>query len=373
VTEKLDEGGGYPWDPPSVRSVLADAGWHQRPVWLTETGVQSDEYGETGQEQFYLGLLGEWFGENRSETWLGRVFFYEMEDPGQPFELSWGVLGPPPDRLRKLAYYAYASFIETSVVDDAEVELTGVPPVMGSMESADLQVVVRNTGTTTWRADDGYAAFLEVDQPSWITSLEPVAVSAPVEPGGSEVLGGRINSPAIAVGDPNREVAVSVRIVKIGEARFGDVARRIVVHTPHELPEIVVGPEATSVPFNGSAELSVSVVSDTDAVYRWRRHTAPLEDDHRISGATGPVLTVGAIGYGDVGDYDCVITNAAGRVLTDPVSVTIAGSPVRRPAGRVAGQTTGTVVRWLEFRIGPGRGDAHRSAAEPRRAESHGR
>ncbi len=105
VNDKLNEGGQYPWDPPSVRAVLDGAGWNDRPVWLTETGVQSHEYGEVGQESFYLDLLEDWFGNERDYTWLNRVFFYEMSDPGNSTDISFGILEGPPNHERKLAYY----------------------------------------------------------------------------------------------------------------------------------------------------------------------------------------------------------------------------------------------------------------------------
>ncbi len=350
VREKLDEGGQFPWDPPSVRSVLDDAGWSQRPVWLTETGVQSGEFGEAGQEDFYLGVLEGWFGEDRDNTWLARVFFYEMVDPASNPANTWGILGPPPDLEPKLAYHAYASFIDTADIDDAEVAIHGVPATLGSRESQPIQIEVRNTGTSTWRAEDGYYLIFDVSEQGWTHSVDPVAVSVPVGPGETQTLDGVLISTSIRPDQPNRTVGVYARLVRIGGPRFGDAAFNTVTLTAHEPPEILAGPTAATAPFNGSTAFSVVVASDSEMSYRWRRHTIALEDNHRISGATGPEVTLHGLGYEDLGDYDCVITNAAGRLVTNPATLSIIGSPVRRSSGRVTFDPAATMIRWLEFR-----------------------
>lgn len=351
VGEKLNEGGQFPWDPPSVRSVLDDAGWIQRPVWLTETGVESDEYGEVGQETFYRELLEDWFGVERSHSWLGRIFFYEMADPGTDPAFSFGILEGPPAHIRKLAFYAYQGFISSAIVDDAEVVIHGVPAIMGSRESVEVQIEVRNTGTSTWTVDDGHYLIFDVEDFGWTASVEPVAVTGPVEPGGTQLLNGRLASSLIQPHQPNRTVGVYARMVRIGGPRFGDAVWRAVTHTPHTPPVILGGPAQTSSPFNGSATFTVDAMSDSEITYQWRRHTVDLADNHRRSGSQGPELTLNAIGWADLGDYDCVITNAAGRVITGPARLTMTGAPIHRPSGRIGAGATGAVARWIQFQM----------------------
>jgi len=64
VTDKLEDPPSWPWDPPSVKQVLQDAGWLGNPVWLTETGWQSNDVGQTNQANYYTGLLNDWFTGN---------------------------------------------------------------------------------------------------------------------------------------------------------------------------------------------------------------------------------------------------------------------------------------------------------------------
>ncbi len=70
------------WSPPSVREVLAKAGWLERPFWLTETGFRSDGWlGSLRQSGHYRGFLGSWLDPRAPAAWPERVFFYELADP----------------------------------------------------------------------------------------------------------------------------------------------------------------------------------------------------------------------------------------------------------------------------------------------------
>jgi len=117
VTDKLEDDPVWPWDPPSVKQVLQDAGWWGRPVWLTETGWQSADVGEGNQANYYTGLLNDWFTGNPSRSWIDKVFFYELSDSTAWPDLSWGILGPDPGYPRKQAFYAYRDFITAHPAD----------------------------------------------------------------------------------------------------------------------------------------------------------------------------------------------------------------------------------------------------------------
>ncbi len=350
VTEKLNEGGQYPWDPPSVQSVLEDSGWRDRPFWLTETGVESDVYGEAGQERFYEDLLAQWFGENRNHTWLDRIFFYEMIDPGNNLDLSWGILNRPPGLEPKLAYYAYASFIDSAQVDDAEITIQGLPAFIGSRETVPLQFEILNTGTTTWREEDGYNLIFDVDPPGWVHQVESATDVWPVEPGDTVVVDGTLGSGFIPPSYPSQPVHVYVRMTRLEGSTFGEAPYPAVIHTAHVPSVIVLQPVSSDVPYNGTAQLSVEVDSETDVSYQWRRDTVVLTDDHRISGSGGATLTVSAAGFSDLGDYDCVVTNTAGPVISDPAVLNLAGSPIRRPSGRTSPDMLTVFKRWETFK-----------------------
>lgn len=98
VTRKLvgeTASGGDPagWDrePPSLREVLAHAGW-SREVWLTETGWVTTRLDETRQAVHYRTFLDEWFSGGERAGWLTRVFFYELQDDRNPQVGKYGLL-----------------------------------------------------------------------------------------------------------------------------------------------------------------------------------------------------------------------------------------------------------------------------------------
>jgi hypothetical protein len=367
VTYKLNEGGSLPWDPPPVREVLNNGGWGDRPFWLTETGVESDSYGQTGQATFYGNLLGLWFGTGRSHDWIDRIFFYEMADPSNDPALTWGILEAPPELERKLAFYAYQDFIADAVVDDAEIAVEGIPAFVGSRERLEPGFEIHNTGTTTWTAAAGYRLLVEVDDIRWLVAVDPLPETAAVAPGGTVTLGATLQAPAAHPVQAPRVTTVEARMQLDGERPFGSGARHRLVLTAREPPQLIRHPVAASSPYNGSAVFSVEVADPTAAFYQWRRNTVALVDDHRHAGATAPELTVSGVGFDSLGDYDCVVTNDAGSIASSPAALTLAGEPIRRPGDRRPGELPELLRRWLEFR----RARATLDAVQPSHFRNH--
>jgi hypothetical protein len=350
VTYKLSEGGSLPWDPPPVREVLDDGGWGDRPFWLTETGVESDAYGQTGQSAFYGNLLGLWFGSGRSHDWIDRIFFYEMADPSNDPTLSWGVLEAPPGLERKLAFFAYLDFIADAVVDDAEIAAEGLPAFAGSRELLEPSFQIRNTGTTTWTASAGYRLAVEIDDIRWQVAVDPLPDSAAVSPGDAIILGASLLGPNTFPFEAPRVETIEARMQLVGERKFGSGIRHLLVLTAREPPRLIRPPAPASAPYNGSAAFSVEVASPTAESYQWRRNTVALADDHRHAGTTTPELSVSGVGFDSLGDYDCVVTNDAGSIASPPAALTLAGEPIRRPGERLPGELPELYRRWLEFR-----------------------
>lgn len=115
VTSKLNDStlfGDHPsrWNilSPSVREVLESTGWTSKPVWLTETGWESSQVGESRQAGYYTGLLNDWLTGKRDQDWISRIFFYELKD-GPDGGYSWGILRA--DGSAKPAYGAYQGFV----------------------------------------------------------------------------------------------------------------------------------------------------------------------------------------------------------------------------------------------------------------------
>jgi len=143
------------WDVvnPSVEEVLKNAGWWGKPVWITETGWDSTNVGESQQAAWYGGLLNDWLTGNPDRSWLQKIFFYEMVD-GPP--AGWGILRA--DRVPKPAYDTYRAFIaaHTPQQDDAAPVGSTFPGVMEAGQPLVVRLTFRNTGTTAWTDADGY-------------------------------------------------------------------------------------------------------------------------------------------------------------------------------------------------------------------------
>ena len=96
---------------PSLREVLEYTKW-DGPVWLTETGWDSDKAG-TSDPPWQVERLGQfledWFGDRPKERdWLDKVFIYEMSGSGK------GLLHH--NGTTKKAYHTYAAFIAANPV-----------------------------------------------------------------------------------------------------------------------------------------------------------------------------------------------------------------------------------------------------------------
>ena len=184
VTRWPETGSSYPWDPPSVRSVLQGSGWWGRPFWLTETGVESARYSEAGQQSFYSGLLADWFSTSRNHWWIDRVFFYEINDDPNAGS-TFGIVGPPPGLEPKPAFGTYRDFIAGADVDDAEVLGWSDSLVLPSAGRATVELNLRNTGTTAWQSATGYSAQGTIDAPGWTVTGGQLPSGRTVHPGSS--------------------------------------------------------------------------------------------------------------------------------------------------------------------------------------------
>jgi hypothetical protein len=99
--------------------------------------------------------------------------------------------------------------------------------------------------------------------------------------------------------------------------------------TVNDVPQISLQPSAQGVcegqPF------SFSVAATTTVTYQWRKNLA------NISGATGPTFA-GTATLGDVGSYDCVLTNSCGSTTSNAVALTVNDGP------QITTQPTGSTV-----------------------------
>ena len=83
-------------------------------------------------------------------------------------------------------------------------------------------------------------------------------------------------------------------------------------------PVILANPTSALLPSAGVL-VGFSVVADGEAPlsYQWRRDGVDLVDGPKVSGATEAEVTVFA-GFGEIGLYECVVSNAAGQAISAP-------------------------------------------------------
>ncbi len=329
VTDKLASGGPNPWDPPAVRTILRRTGWFGRPFWLTETGYQSARDGEYRQATFYRDLLGDWFGANREQDWVDRMFFYQLEDDPRFTEQSWGILTAAPDSTPKQAYFAYLNFVRNALVDDADVLSSTAPAVLPALTEAGFEVTLRNTGTTTWSDASGYRLGAITDDCTALVEPGRLDASRTVPPGATVTVGVRVRTSLWFPADPPRRCTLGWRMA-VGGDPFGDELRHRIVVSEIPPPIIIRHPVPWAGPEGATLVLGAEAASARELSYRWQRNGLDLEDDGRITGAGSAVLQVADLGPADAGEYRCLIRSTSVEEVTRRAAVV-----VTRPEDRV--------------------------------------
>jgi hypothetical protein len=94
-----------------------------------------------------------------------------------------------------------------------------------------------------------------------------------------------------------------------------------VVALPSRAPRILRQPRSAQVRVGDTVRLGVVADGGRPLAYQWRRNGTALD------GQTGTVLTIEGVGADSQGNYDVVVTNAAGTVTSDSVAVTVDERP----------------------------------------------
>jgi hypothetical protein len=249
VRRMLLDGGRQPWEPPALRKVLKEEGWLGRPLWITETGVNSSSpspAGEAVQAAFVQRVLEILFGTNRELSWVQRVFFYEItDDPTFPAS-TFGIVSAAPELRPKPAYASYAELIATTPVDDAEVVYTTLPSVLGPGQSVTAGLTVRNTGSTTWTAAGGYRLGAAGDADPFGPGRVELGPDDEVAPGDSYTFSLTLAAP-LQPTTPGEGLLSDWQMVREGRWWFGDLLRRTIEVTAgaagrlYYLPAVAVG------------------------------------------------------------------------------------------------------------------------------------
>jgi hypothetical protein len=344
VTYDLDQKLDLPFSSPSVRRVLRDTGWWGRPFWLTETGVESDRYGERGQAEYYEDLLGDWFGRNPEARWIDRIFFYHMYDGPQPAPRSFGIIEIRSELERKEAFFAYRDFIADAVVDDAEIIGHRFPAFVDSTTVANIPVTVRNTGTTTWSSTTGHHLVVEIDVGGWSYTVTPLPQATQVAPGETVDFWIGLETAPDVTGQSRSLVTATARMADPGGRRFGDALTTTMVHTDLAPPVVHEHPLSVAASAGERASFKVAVASETPLSFRWRRNSVELVDGNGVSGSDTAWLQIEEVDGGSEGSYDCVVTNEAGSIVTWAARLAVDKGLSRRSTRRSAPLATGATL-----------------------------
>lgn len=99
---------------------------------------------------------------------------------------------------------------------------------------------------------------------------------------------------------------------------YGDVA----TNTPVS-PSVVINPVSTNVYAGTDVYFAVVARGTGPLSYQWRRNGSDLSDGGNISGATSSVLLLTGVTGGNSGDYDVVVTGAAGSTNSLPAALAV--------------------------------------------------
>ncbi len=91
--------------------------------------------------------------------------------------------------------------------------------------------------------------------------------------------------------------------------------------SPVDVPLITTQPSSQTTVVGGSATFTVVATGTAPLTYQW------FKDDVAVDGATGASLTVNNVQATDVGQYDVVVSNAAGSVTSNAASLIVTGLP----------------------------------------------
>lgn len=112
-------------------------------------------------------------------------------------------------------------------------------------------------------------------------------------------------------------------------------------------PIVTSRPVSQARTIGGSATFGVAANGQTPMSFQWRK------DGDDIPGATSPKYVLSNVRPSDAGSYSVVVTNPAGAVTTEPVTLTV--NPATHPRPRVIAVTDGevddrsTMIRFLHY------------------------
>ena len=101
----------------------------------------------------------------------------------------------------------------------------------------------------------------------------------------------------------------------------GDSTSNTATLTVNTAPSIIGQPSNQTACAGDSASFSVTASGTAPFSYQWRKNSS------NIGGATSSTYNIGSVSTGDVGSYDCVVTNGCGDTTSNTATLTVNTGP----------------------------------------------
>jgi len=111
-----------------------------------------------------------------------------------------------------------------------------------------------------------------------------------------------------------------------------------IIYTVNQSPVITDQPDNVTVPAGQTATFLVSATGTAPLAYQWRKNGA------NIAGATASAYTISAVQASDAGNYQVVVSNAAGSVVSETATLTVTAFNAP-PTASITAPATGAMYR----------------------------
>lgn len=208
--------------------------------------------------------------------------------------------------------------------DDVNIAVaTGAGPF--TVTAPNTAVSWSGTQTVTWSVANTTAAPV---------SCANVKISLSTDGGNTYptvLLASTPNNGSASVALPNISTTTArIKVEAVGNIFFDISNTNFTITTGCATPFVTGHPAPQTVCVGDPASFTVTATGQAPLSYQWRKNTAP------IGGATSATYNIPSVVAGDVGSYDCVVTNTCGNATSNSASLALATSPIftQQPANQ---------------------------------------
>ena len=139
------------------------------------------------------------------------------------------------------------------------------------------------------------------------------------------------NNGSASVALPNiNSTTARIKVEAVGNIFFDISNVNFTITTGCATPIVTGQPSAQNVCAGQPASFTITATGQAPLSYQWRKNTV------NIGGATNATYSILSVSPGDVGNYDCVVTNTCGNATSNSAALSIGTTPVftQQPANQ---------------------------------------